>query len=105
MDNLNTITYADDWKQAYTPVYKEENVDLNNEKEEVIITKRKGNFGKSYLLIIQLIICLIILLSAFALKLMGGELYDNVRNWYYENLNNEVIITDSFDDFDLDSIF
>ena len=27
MDNPNTISYADDWKEAYNPVYKEEKTD------------------------------------------------------------------------------
>lgn len=105
MDNLNTITYADDWKQAYSPVYKEETESPATENEDVIDVKKKHNYGKSYLLIVQLFLCLFILLAAFGIKLFGGDLYNNIRSWYYENLNNEIIMTDNFESFDLDSIF
>ena len=103
MDNLNAITYADDWKQAYTPVYKE--VTKNQDSENTEISKVKTKHKKSYLLTVQLIMCLIILLSALVLKVFGGDLYKSIRGWYYENLNNEIIMTEDFYSFDLDEIF
>lgn len=40
----------------------------------------------------QLVICIIIALIAFVIKGMGGELYEKVREFYYENLNSSLII-------------
>lgn len=103
MDNLNTISYADGWKEAYTPVYKREiSEDID---EPVAIEKSKKQYGKPYLLIVQLIIALLFLLTAFGIKTFGGDFYNTVHNWYYENLNDEIIMTESFETFDLDSVF
>ena len=44
MDNPNTnnsISYADDWKDAYNPVYKEETV-INETKEDKKVKKKTG---------------------------------------------------------------
>lgn len=103
MDNLNTITYADDWKEAYTPVYKEEE-DYTPQEENTVVKKAKQH-NLPLLITIQLILCLLILASAFVIKTIGGDFYQSVRKWYYNNLNDEIIITESFETFDLDDIF
>ena len=56
-------------------------------------------------MIVQLVLCLLIFLTAFCIKTIGGDFYNTVHNWYYENLNDEIIMTERFETFDLDSIF
>lgn len=101
MDNPNTISYADDWKEAYNPVYKEEKPD----NEVIEKKKEKKNTGKPLLVIIQLIVFTIILLSAYCIKTFGGELYNTLRQWYYNTLNDQIILTESFDSFSIDKVF
>lgn len=54
------------------------------------------------LTIIQLIFFLIIVLAAYGIKTFGGNMYKQLSTWYNDNLNNEIILTDSFNDFSLD---
>lgn len=53
---------------------------------------RRGN--GMLLIIIQLIVCTVIILGAFVVKLIGGELHAAVGTWFYENYNNTVFIED-----------
>lgn len=43
-------------------------------------------------LIFQLAVCILLAIAAFVIKSIGGELYNNVREFYYTNLNNSIII-------------
>ncbi len=100
-ENKNAITYDDDWKnvsqQEYPQVVGYESD--NNNKDELKEPVKNKKIGNSQLLItIQLVACILIALSAFVLKSFGGEIYSNVRNWYYSQLNNSAI-------FDTESIF
>ena len=97
MLNINEISYADDWKSVKNPIYKEEKV--------ITDTPKKKEYGKPLLLIIQLILCALVVISAFGIKTFGGDLYNNLHNWYYETLNDEIFLTDSFEDFSIDNIF
>lgn len=94
----NEITYADGWQSVTTPEYprtvdpeldnnlQAENVEAVSEKP-----KKKRHRPRQLLIIIQLIMCLIICLCAFALKNYGGDLYKTVHTWYETELNNELI--------------
>lgn len=42
-------------------------------------------------LIFQLAVCIIIAAAAFVIKTIGGSFYENIRNFYYTNINNSVI--------------
>lgn len=102
MDNLNIISYAEGWKDAYNPIYKVNDSDLSQEEN---FTKKEATHGKPILIIIQLVICILMLLTAFGIKTFGGDLYKNLHNLYYKNLNDVIFMTESFETFDLDSIF
>lgn len=103
MDNLNTISYDEGWKDAYTPVHHisrpEQEEQINPVKE-----KKKVNIGIPLLTIVQLIICLIAVIAAYGIKTFGGDLYKTVHNWYYEQMSDEIIMNESFETFSLDSI-
>lgn len=101
MDNPNTISYADDWKEAYNPVYKEE----KPENDVIEKKKERKNTGKPLLIIIQLIVFAIIVLSAYCIKTFGGGLYNTLNQWYYNTLNDQIILTESFDSFSIDKVF
>lgn len=48
---------------------------------------------KSFLLeIIQIVLAVVILLSAYALRLMQNETYNAVKEYYSENINNSILV-------------
>ncbi len=104
MDNPETLTLNDDWKQVYNPVRYEKPTESNEQHEPKKKTKKKPE-SKPLLIIIQIIVCAIAVLSAYILKTIGGDLYKTVHEWYYSNLNAELIMTDTFEDFSLDNLF
>ena len=77
-----------------------------NEREETPAQKPENpepkpiNIPKQYLLTFQLVVCILAGIGAFALKSIGGEAYENIRNWYYSELNNTAVF-DSNSGFDL----
>lgn len=103
MDNLNSITYADDWKNANEPVYYQP--PEVEESVEPIKKKDRKNTPKPLLTLIQIIICVILVASAYCLNTFGGDLYKNIRKEYYRLLNDEIILSENFKNFDLDSLF
>lgn len=89
MDNLNSISYDKNWKKASNPVRykKSENISvLKHEKPKV----KKS--GKPLLTIIQIIICLIIVMSVYLIKLFSIDLYKNIKEIYQSEINNEIIL-------------
>lgn len=102
MDNLNTISYDEGWKDAYTPVHQTKKPE-KEVSEKQVKEKKKTNFSIPLLTIIQLVICFIAVVAAFGLKIFGGDLYQAVHNWYYEQLSDEIIMNESFDSFSLNS--
>ena len=89
MDNLSTITYADDWKKASDPVLYEK---PEPEQPQIQPKKKKTKTGRPLLTLIQIIICLLIVLSAYRIKLFGGDFYKGVKEYYETELNNEIIL-------------
>lgn len=108
-ENFNSITYDDDWKSVSTAEYAtinnspENGEDNNNSPQKH--RKKKSNSPKQYLVTIQLIICIIIALAAFALKAFGGDIYTAAREWYYSNLNSSIIFNSGDNHTDLSKIF
>ena len=89
MDNHNSISYADNWKSASTPVRRTAPKNITPKKQKC---DKKKPVGRPLLTLIQIIICLLIVLSAFVLKTFGSELYKNVKKAYEDELNNEIIL-------------
>lgn len=115
-ENKNTITYDDDWKNVSVAEYPkrvehysddeyaEEYVEDNSDNENKNIPKKKNNSPKQLLITFQLIACIIIALTAFAIKNIGGSVYDTVREWYYSELNSSLIFEEA-PDFSIGSLF
>ncbi len=53
---------------------------------------KESRSPREAVLIFQLAVCIIIAAAAFLIKSFGGELYENIREMYYVNLNNSVIV-------------
>lgn len=64
--------------------------DKNNDKYIPKNKDKKVKVGSQLLIIIQLIICTLLLISAFVIKTIGGSLYAQVGTWFYDNYNNSV---------------
>ena len=90
MDNHNNISYDDNWKFASEPVRIEKREERVAEKAPE--HKKKTKIGRPVLTLLQIILCLLIVLSAYILKLFGGDLYKNIKQAYETELNNEIIL-------------
>lgn len=110
--NKNSITYDEGWQSVIDAEYPhsvnkdtdELNQSYNSDEEVNNIPIKKKDAPKQLLITIQLIICMIAALAAFALKSIGGEIYETAREWYYTNLNSSAIF-DENRNFDFNSLF
>ena len=86
------ILYDENWQNVTSPEYP-----VLSEREESDVQKPENpepkpiNIPKQYLLTLQLVICVLAGIGAFALKSIGGETYETIRDWYYTELNNTAI--------------
>lgn len=111
-EHKSSISYDEGWKSvsdAEYPQFISENGDKfddynSTDDEETNIPKKKKDSPKQLLITIQLVLCILAVLAAFALKSIGGEIYETVRDWYYTNLNSSAIF-DEGQNFDFNSIF
>lgn len=105
-ENKNFISYDKNWQNVSTAEYASP-AKIADEAEEEKNPKEpkapKLNISKQYLLTAQLISCLIIAAAAFVLKSTGGEVYNNIRQWYFEQLNASAVF-DSSIGFDINSL-
>lgn len=72
-----------------------ENNDNNHLEQE---KKRSRYEGVPLLLTIQLIISIIALTSLFTLKVLCIEYFNLIRNWYFNNINNSLVVASNFND-------
>lgn len=85
--------------QHYIP----ENDGISTEKtaEKKIRKEKKEknkNLQKETVIICQLVLCIILAIAAYVIKSLGGEIYETVKEAYYDHLNNSLVI-----DFNKDS--
>lgn len=69
--------------------------------------ERDRNSPRETVLVFQLTVCILLAIAAYVIQSIGGELYENVREFYYSNLNNSIIINinnDNNSDFVKDAI-
>jgi hypothetical protein len=105
MNNPNTIDYEKGWKDAYTPTaYTHADSTQSEQSEDNHPTPKKRKSNIPLLTIIQLTVCAIAVALGFGIKTFGGEIYSNIHNWYYEQLNDEIILNENFDSFSLDDL-
>lgn len=112
-DRYDNIEYNDEWQSVpvvrATPVELEDDYEDDIERQEFIddedyqsqeypqfsdLKKRKeDNSNPQPVIKLQFFLAILILVGAFLLKGVGGEIYTTVKNWYFENLNNSLVIT------------
>lgn len=111
-EHKSTISYDEGWKSVSDAEYPQLVSDSDGEYDEYInpddekanIAKKKKDSPKQLLITIQLVLCILVVLAAFAIKSIGGEIYEAARDWYYTNLNSSAIF-DEGQNFDFNSIF
>ena len=95
-ERQNQITYDENWQSVSEPEYPavvspgdwSEPQEPAHEQEH---TNRGFHAPKQPVLTMQLIICLLLGLAAFAVKGLGGVAYAQTRAWYYHNLNDTAV--------------
>lgn len=112
-ERYDNIEYNDEWQSVpvvrATPVESEDDYEDNIEGEDFTddedyssqeypqisgLKKRKDdNSNPQPVIKLQFFLAILILVGAFLLKGVGGEIYTTVKNWYFENLNNSLVIT------------
>ena len=99
MDNLS---YEEGWKDAGEPVEYERYTDPSSESPpEKPKKKPKKKGGKPLVLIVQLGLCLLMVLSAYVVKTLGGRVYGELHSWYQSELSDEIILNSDFESFSL----
>lgn len=100
------IIYDEDWQRFDEPA-KAEVVNAENESKPEKIQPDKKNKEKKpiSLITIQLILCLIIAFVIFMLKAMDSATYENLSNWYNEQMRNTLVSSKKFEDIDLSKYF
>lgn len=104
MDNPETIYFNEEWKPVYNPVNNTQEVETtdkvdNNSEKEI----KKPN-GKPLLTIVQIIICIILLFLLYSFKNSDSKTLKEYYKWYNKNLNNEITVSETFNEFSLDKI-
>lgn len=80
----------DEPDEVESELYGTEDTEPENGK-----SSRKGS--TRLLTTIQIIACTAILIGAIALRLYGGEVYQNAREWYFESLNDSIVAQSQMD--------
>ncbi len=97
--NKNTITYDEGWESVTDSEYAvvaSQNYDDENGDESVNekSNKKPKDTPRQLLITIQLILCILIAIAALLIKTFGGEFYNQVRDKYYQSLNNDAVFND-----------
>ena len=111
-ENKSSISYDEGRKSVSDAEYPQFISENDSEADEIInpddektnVAKKKKDNPKQLLITVQLVLCILAVLAAFALKGIGGEIYEAARDWYYTNLNSSAIF-DENKNFDFNSIF
>lgn len=93
-ENRSTITYDENWQSVSEP---EAPVIIASETAETEAphNARVPAAPRQLLLTIQLILCILLAVAAFALKNIGGEVYETARAWYTAALHDTLIFDGS----------
>lgn len=95
---MNDQTYR---YEEETPEYEsyEESDWQSSEDAEALQQKKPKYAGTQLLLILQIVLCAAVLLFALAIKLLGGNFYTMIRDWYVTEINRSVIASDQLEEY------
>lgn len=92
LEERSTITYDENWQSVSVP---ETPPIISHTEEAEEGPVRRGEPPRHLLLTLQLVACVLLAAAAFALKGIGGEVYEKVHAWYTEQLNATVLFDGS----------
>ena len=88
----NLITYEQDWQSVSEPEYPVVSAEQPEQEEpEADVKPRSKRPPQHLLLTVQLAACVLLAAAAFAVKSIGGEVYDVTHSWYERHLNDTAI--------------
>lgn len=91
-EEFDTITYDENWQNVSEPETPVLTASVGEpDDEETVLERRPRSAPGHILLTVQLVCCILLALAAFALKGIGGEVYETVRSWYFTELNETAI--------------
>ncbi len=64
---------------------------LQDEVSDVSIVDNHDMPKKEIVIIFQLVVCIMIAVVLFVVKCVGGSVYEDIRKYFYTNINNSVI--------------
>jgi hypothetical protein len=105
VNELNDIDFEDGWTKAYNPVQYESTDYADDKAEKKSVKEKKKSETIQLLIIIQIIVSLTVLISAFAIKCIGGDIYNTVHKFYKDSLNREIIMSEEFEQYSIDRLF
>lgn len=94
-EGYQTVTYDENWQavsEPETPVIVSSGEP--EERGEEPRVKQQPGAPRQLLLGVQLAVCVLLAVAAFALKNIGGEVYQSAREWYLSALNSTVLVED-----------
>ena len=109
-ERYDNIEYNDEWQSV--PVVRAEPVPDNDDEDayeeddfpydedfqqengiyKELIPKRKESQNPQPVIKLQLLFAVLAVAAAFALRGIGGDIYAVVKDWYFKNLNNSLIV-------------
>lgn len=107
-DRYDNIEYNDSWESVPVvraePVQEyEENAEEDFQEDEdsgqekgtytEFFNKRKSVQNPQPVIKLQFLLAIIAIAAAFILKNFGGDIYASVNKWYFDNLNDSLIVT------------
>ena len=92
-EGYQTVTYDENWQTVSEP---EIPVVVSPEaaQEPEPRVKRQPGAPRQLLLGVQLAVCVLLAVAAFALKNIGGEVWRSAREWYLSERNSTVLFED-----------
>lgn len=107
-DRYDNIEYNDSWESVPVvraePVQEYEEDEEEDFREDEDLGQEKGTYTEFFkerrsvqnpqtVIKLQFLLAIIAVAVAFILKSLGGDIYASVNKWYFENLNNSLIVT------------
>ena len=106
-ERYDTIDYEDNWQsvpvvraKAFEPYeeFASEEEYAENDDTEPVVKKQLPDIPQPVIKL-QFIFSIVVLVAAFLLKNFGGDFYQTVKSFYFDNLNQSVVITFPVGDF------
>ncbi len=77
-----------------------EELSPEEEEDETLLPEKRGYRGTQLVLIIQIAACAVVLLAAFVLKSIGGDVFTVARDWYLQELNRSVLASANLEEYE-----